>query len=163
MMIQNIARKITEKSLYLITSFAFCCCCLIFELFCFKIAQILVNIASKSSIQETIKYQFGLSLYKNHSLKLFMKIEEEEHGLCKLPKRPAGLYSKQKFRNVEIVTNFYPVSIKPIQEIYIFRIKFQPQIMEDDRKTRVRVLEKAMDNIKLNIRTFFMIMQVIPS
>lgn len=53
-----------------------------------------------------------------------MKIEEEEHGLCKLPKRPAGLYSKQKFRNVEIVTNFYPVSIKPIQEIYIFRIKF---------------------------------------
>ena len=80
---------------------------------------------------------------------------EEEIKICELPKRPRGLYSKERFRSVEIVTNFYPVSIKPIKEIHIFKIKFTPQIMNDDRTTRNRVLEKAMPDIKVSIRTLF--------
>lgn len=83
-----------------------------------------------------------------------MKLEEGGSDICKLPKRQVGAYSKQKFRNIEILTNFYPVSIKPIKEIHIFKIKFTPQIMEDDRNTRTRVLGNAIDGIKLSIRKF---------
>lgn len=56
--------------------------------------------------------------------------------VCQLPKRPRGPHSMQKFREVNIITNFYPVKIEPMEEIHIFRIKFTPQIQLDDRATR---------------------------
>lgn len=40
---------------------------------------------------------------------------EEEVKICTLPPRPRGLYSREKFRDVEISTNFYPVEIKNIE------------------------------------------------
>lgn len=75
--------------------------------------------------------------------------------VCELPRRPRGIYAKERFRTVEVVTNFYPVSIKPIKEIHIFKIIFTPQVMNDDRATRERLLSKAMPDIKLSIRTLF--------
>lgn len=63
-----------------------------------------------------------------------MKAEETE--ILQLPKRPRGAYAKDKFRNIQVITNFYQVSIKPIKEIHIFKIKFTPQVMNDDRATR---------------------------
>ena len=42
-----------------------------------------------------------------------------------------------------------------MEEIHIFKIKFTPNIMLDDRTTRNRVLEKAMPTIKTYIRKFF--------
>lgn len=79
---------------------------------------------------------------------------EETVQVCELPKRPKGIYSSNKFRTVEITTNFYPVTSKKIEEIHIFRLKFTPQIPFDDRTTRNRVLENAIKDIREFIRNF---------
>lgn len=36
---------------------------------------------------------------------------EERIQVCQLPKRPRGPHSVQKFQDVKIITNFYPVKI----------------------------------------------------
>lgn len=69
---------------------------------------------------------------------------EQVVQICTLPPRPKGLYSRERFKEVEITTNFYPVDIKNIECIHIFKIHFTPFIMFDDRPTKNRVLEKAM-------------------
>ena len=79
---------------------------------------------------------------------------EEQVQVCQLPRRPRGSYALDKFRKIEISTNFFPVSAKPIDEIHIFRLKFTPQIALDDRVTRNKVLEQALADIRNNIRTF---------
>lgn len=79
---------------------------------------------------------------------------EEQVQVCQLPRRPRGAYSGGKFRSIEISTNFYPVSAKPIDEIHIFRIKFMPEIAFDDRVTRNKVLQQAIEDIKMSISNF---------
>lgn len=87
---------------------------------------------------------------------------EEKVQVCQLPRRPRGSYAMNKFRNIEISTNFFPVSAKPIDEIHIFRLKFIPQIAFDDRVTRNKVLELALGEIRNNIRKYC-ITQATPS
>lgn len=67
--------------------------------------------------------------------------------VCQLPRRPRGPHM-QKFRQVNIITNFYPVKIEPMEQIHIFRIKFTPQIQLDDRATRKALLDSTMTDIK---------------
>lgn len=77
---------------------------------------------------------------------------EQEVQVYQLPRRARGGYAAQKFRSIEITTNFYPVSTKPIDEIHIFSLRFSPQITHDDRTTRNKVLEEAIKDIRLQIR-----------
>ena len=83
-------------------------------------------------------------IYQSDSNKSFYSRKhmdlEEQVQVCQLPRRPRGGYAASKFRNIEISTNFFPVSSKPIDEIHIFRLKFIPQIALDDRTTRNKVL-----------------------
>ena len=80
---------------------------------------------------------------------------EEPVQIYTLPPRPRGMYSRDKFRNVEITTNFYPVAIKEIERIHIFKVKITPHIMLDDRVARNRLFEKANESIRKYISNFF--------
>jgi hypothetical protein len=76
--------------------------------------------------------------------KIEVKLEE-------LPKRVKGGYLKCVEKKV--LTNYYPVAIKPLTDIYIFKVVFDPPIMNDNRVLRKRVLGEAFASIKTQIRT----------
>lgn len=52
-----------------------------------------------------------------------------------------------------VVTNYYPVSLKPLKNIYIFKVVFTPSIMSDNRMLRNKLLDEALSSIKTQIRT----------
>ena len=55
--------------------------------------------------------------------------------------------SNKKF----VVSNYFPVKVKPFKNIYIFKITFEPYIMHDNRKLRREILNEAFPSIKEKI------------
>jgi hypothetical protein len=68
---------------------------------------------------------------------------EEEKKLV-LPKRIRGKHMAS-FKDYKIETNYYKVGIsQSIEEIYIYKITFEPFLPADNTKQRIALLEKAM-------------------
>lgn len=73
-------------------------------------------------------------------------MEPEPRSLSTLPTRNKGAYS-ETFRTNPIQTNYYRVDTPSIQKIYIYRVKFNPQIEADNTKLRLSLLDKSSKQI----------------
>ena len=71
-------------------------------------------------------------------------------ALVVLPSRPKGTHT-DSFRKTEVLTNHYGVTLKPMDKIVVFRLKFTPPIAQDNRQLRLDLMKKAMPEIKKNI------------
>lgn len=73
-----------------------------------------------------------------------------------LPKRVKGNYLNSSTIK-KVVTNYYPVAIKPLKNIHIFKVVFTPAINADNRIQRQKLLNEAFPSIKKQIRTSVLI------
>ncbi len=83
-----------------------------------------------------------------------MKMEPEVK-LEELPKRVKGGYLKNRTKDLKILSNYYPVMIKPFECLYIFKVVFEPKIANDNRVLREQLLKKALPSIKTQISNNF--------
>lgn len=67
-----------------------------------------------------------------------------------LPSRPKGKHA-DSFRRTEVLTNHYGVTLKPMEKIVVFRIKFTPAVAQDNRQLRLDLMKKAMPELKKHI------------
>jgi len=74
---------------------------------------------------------------------------ETEHisALCELPKRVKGSHTNS-FRTVQIISNHFKVSVQDFELIFIFSVKFTPQIAYDNRALRNKILKDCLPEIK---------------
>lgn len=82
---------------------------------------------------------------------------DAEIKLEDLPKRIRGNYLRNKGSDTKVVVNYFPVTIKPFEYLYIFKVAFEPKIMSDNRSLRDRLLNEALPSIKKQVsKKFFM-------
>lgn len=79
-----------------------------------------------------------------------MKMENEVK-IEELPKRIKGNFLKDRVQEKKILTNYFPVKIKPMKSIHIFKVVFEPKIMNDNRTFRSKLLNEAFPSIKKQI------------
>lgn len=70
-----------------------------------------------------------------------VKIEE-------LPKRVKATSVNSSSKTVKVISNYFPVKIKPFKNIYIFKVIFEPYILHDNRKLRLELLKEALPLMK---------------
>lgn len=58
-----------------------------------------------------------------------------ESSILSLPKRPQGTYH-QKFKQRELTSNHFKVNLANLENIYLFRVNFEPKLDEQDRLRR---------------------------
>lgn len=78
-------------------------------------------------------------------------MEPEPRSFSMLPTRNKGAYS-DTFRSNTIQTNYYRLETPPsISRIYIYRVKFRPEIEADNTKLRLSLLSKSHQEINTHI------------
>jgi hypothetical protein len=74
----------------------------------------------------------------------------QQSTLLELPKRVSGSHSN-KFATIKILTNHCYVTVKDIQQIFIYSVKFTPMIPFDNTDLRMKLLNQRLSEIKLQI------------
>ncbi len=77
-------------------------------------------------------------------------VKTEPVPLLVLPTRNRGKHT-EKFKANPVITNFFRVSAKPIEKIFIFSVKFFPQIPSDNSHLRMKLLNEILSQIKEQI------------
>lgn len=83
--------------------------------------------------------------------------QEENRYSYKLPQRPKNNLSGQGIQ-VKLLTNYFSIKVRPFDQIYIFKIAFEPKIMHDNRQERERILDMALPSIKQQISNNFIML-----
>lgn len=63
-----------------------------------------------------------------------------------LPARKRGSYS-EKFKPLDILTNYYSVKLGKMDKIHIFSVKFNPQVPADNIPKRLGLLREALPKL----------------
>ena len=78
-----------------------------------------------------------------------------EKKIPDLPKRLRGKHLST-FKDIRIETNYHYVKLNaPSEDIYIYKIKFEPGIPADNTQLRLALLQRALPDIRAFIRTIF--------
>lgn len=66
--------------------------------------------------------------------------------LIELPRRLRGNYDN-KFKTIEVESNHYHVKVGNFETIFTYKVKFQPQINQDNKTLRNNILKSSMVEI----------------
>lgn len=58
--------------------------------------------------------------------------------IAKLPTRPKGTY-QNKFKQRELASNHFKVNLSNLENIYLYRVNFEPKLDEEDRTRRNKI------------------------
>ena len=75
---------------------------------------------------------------------LSMSIQPEHSTLVLLPPRVRGIQTS-KFKPIKLITNHYFVSMQPMKKIFIFSVRFNPFIPQDNTHLRTKLLADKHD------------------
>lgn len=65
---------------------------------------------------------------------------EKESSFQNLPRRIRGDYLQNRGADIKVVSNYFPIKMKPFSHLYIFKVVFAPKIMHDNRTLRLKLL-----------------------